>query len=160
MEINRRRFVAIGGGLLATAGGIVAVVTNSVGDSEQTMDGSSSKTIDEPPDGLEDVNATATTFARQIKRMYPKAYVGFTEQGEIVCRYAPDVSSGDALKRSINEVIHIYVETCREETPAPLIVRSGGVRAIVPITPLEQYLAGELESEAFEETIIYTEAPE
>jgi len=38
-------------------------------------------------------------------------------------------------------------------------VRADGIRAVVPITPLEEYLAGELEKDAFEETIIYTEAP-
>lgn len=156
MDMNRRRFVALAGGIV-TLGGTGAFVVTS--ESEPT-DTDAEQQLEEPPEGLEDVSTTATVFAQQIKRMYPDSYVGFSEQGEIVFKYAPDVSDGSALKRSVYEVTQIFVETCREETPAPLIVRAGGARAIVPITPLEQYINGELEKEAFQETIIFTEAPE
>lgn len=109
----------------------------------------------------EDVEAAKPlyfAFRSELRQYYTDARVGITKRGEIGAKITPDADSGDELTRELHEIVDVYADVVGEYEPVSLTVQAGGVRAIVPRAPIQQFAKENLKRDALHETVVITDA--
>lgn len=149
--MNRRTYITSLAASLTSASvaGCTGVFEDS--DTETEPDTVSADNI---PEDVEAVRPLAEAFGTRLREHYPQARVGITPNGELGAAVTPNASSGDELKRELHRIVGIYADVASDYEPVSLTIEAGGVQAIVPRTPIRQYVSGDLKRNALEETII------
>lgn len=111
-------------------------------------------TVESAPKPVDSARPLMKAFLKEVRTYFPNATVAANEEGEIFLDYVTKKESSDALKTEFHQIAELYVdEVEKTETYRTLSIISGEVMAIVPADTVEAHVNGNLDEEAFHETI-------
>ena len=155
--MKRRTFLAAGGALACTAVGASGAVLNN--GAPATNAGTASPSTAAPaPETVTAVEPLATAFYDRIINQVAKARVFITQQGELALEYRTAAENVDALNTEFNQIAVEYADVVRagEYDPVTLSIITDEVQAIVTKAALAAFIRGDLNREAYLETLEVT----
>lgn len=159
MGITRRKFALGMGGLILASGGASAGAYYFVSPNEETSPDESGEnnttSPDEAPEAVQASFSLARSFHQTIKAHYD-ARIKISRKGEIAMEYSSQASSGDALNQEFHDIALIYINVIAEGdyNVKTLTMTTGDVRATVTRSAIEAHLKGNIDEEAFLQTIL------
>jgi hypothetical protein len=150
--MKRRTFlVAAGvgaGGLVVGASG---VVLSEVGSSDSDASETPAKDV---PKAVKAVQPLAEAFHARITAHFESARVFITQDATIAMEYATETETADSLRTEFNQIADVYAEVAAEgHEPTTLSIVTGSVQGLVPESSLKAYLQGEINEDAYLETV-------
>lgn len=149
--MDRRKFI-VAAGTVSLAG--------CLGGNKEVPENKTQPVNREPVDSEEVTNEAkkvkrlAGKFHDEMSKYFDELSVFIRKNGEIIMEYTTDKKSSEALKTEIHNIAEEFVELIETEKEITnLTIITGKVQAIVAEIPIKKYYNGELEQNAFHETI-------
>lgn len=154
--MNRRSFLfgAAGAGVVLSGGAGLWIVSE-----DDRNDGrASAKPVEDPPEKVASAKPLAEAFHAHITEFYPDARVFITRRGTLAMEYPSEAESREGLLTEFNQIATEYSDVIQREEAAPttLSIVASEVQAIVVESALQAHHNGEINQEAFLETIEVT----
>lgn len=105
------------------------------------------------PESVEQTIPLMESFTRSIKQYYPESSVTINRDGELYFEYSTEKSTASELETEIHQMADVYITAADGHEAVTLTILSGGVKAVVPHNTAQKRLDGDLEKDAFHETI-------
>lgn len=163
--MNRRTFITtIGAGTAALAGcsnrpALSDVNADADEDEDEDADGGERVAEDEVPQAVREVRPLAKDFHSVVHGRYNDVSVWINQAGDMIAmEYMTEQTSAEGLQTELREIAELYANVVRDadHEPVTLSIIMDRIRAMAAPAPVEQYAAGELEREAFHETVEVT----
>lgn len=144
---------------IAIAVGIVltGVVVNEVMGSNKTAENNQDKKefVEDVPESVNKSRPLAEDFYMDIREHFDDVRVFIKQDGEIVMEYSTTADSGEQVKTEIHQIANEYAKLVKEKnyTGRTLSIVVGQVQGVVPNATVRAYAQGEINQEAFLETI-------
>lgn len=151
--MNRRTFVALMGGL----GTLSVFGYNAQNGSES--DEEPETTEDTPPE-VKASQELAEDFHEVVMEHFESGRVFIDGNGDIVFEYVTGQETAEELESELYRIAELYVGVIEDggHTPRTLSIVTGEVQAVVSEHGIKSYLDGDLNEDAFYQTIELTEA--
>jgi hypothetical protein len=102
----------------------------------------------------EDANVElARAFAEELKPNFDDFSVYITNEGEIAAQYKTEQNSASDLKAELYNIAKVFAKKVKQHGPETLTVNVQQVKMLVPITSVRAYANGNVNMEAFLETV-------
>lgn len=144
--------------LLASVATVTAATAGCTGQSES--DPADSASDPEPqvdpenlPAAVEQTLPLMESFTGAIKQYYPEGSVTINRDGELYFEYSTEQSTASELETEIHQIADVYITAAESHEAVTLTILSDGVKAVIPQNTAQKRLDGELEQNAFHETI-------
>lgn len=155
--MNRRALLTAAGGSLLAGGGVIGV--SMIGGNKETANNTTSKenVTDEAPQVVRNVQPLAATFRDHIDDYFDSVRVFITQNGEIVMQYSTTAETESALKSEMHRIAKEYATIVKEgHQPVSLTIVTGKVQGIIPTAAIKAYVRGDINEEAYHETLQVT----
>ena len=153
--MNRRTLLASAGGVTTVlAGGAIWNLTGG-----DKPDSTTNESTEIPP-SVQEVKPLAQSFHEHIRQYFSDARVFIRpETGEIVMEYDPSADSGDELNTQLHQIATEYATVAEDSSvrPPTFSIIADSVQAIVSETVVNAYLDGDINEDAYLETIEVTD---
>lgn len=162
--MNRRHFLTALGGIGVTAVGGAGTVFLIGGNDPAAAesDGTNNtrndtQTVEDAPEAVAAAQPLAEAFHAHIHSYYDNVRVFITREGDIVMEYDTEATSGDELTTEFHQIAVEYADVVGDEyEPNTLSIVADGVQAIVPEPTVDAHVSGDINQEAYLETIEVT----
>lgn len=150
--MNRRTLLASVATVTASTAGCLGITSREPTQSES----------DPIPAGLSDselpeqVIATQPlmeSFGQLIMDYYPDASLYTHSSGDLYFEYESEKESANGFETEIHQIADVYIDAAEGHDVVTLTILAQGVKAVVPRTTAQKHLDGELDQDAFHETI-------
>jgi len=115
--------------------------------------------VEQVPEEVETIRPLAFDFQSHISEYYPESTVGISPDGEfIVFEYETSEESSEALQTEYSRIAEEYASTVEQSNvnATNLSIVTGEVQAVVPSFSVSSYIAGDIDQNAFHQTIEIT----
>lgn len=151
--MKRRTLIAS----IATVGVAGCIGSENNGNDSVENDSSSNDTepLEEIPEEVEAIQPLAQSFTETIHEHYADARVFISTDAELAMEYSTSKESEDALESEIHQIADLYADVVDEieQDGVTLSIITGQVQGIVPADTVNARVNGNLEQDAFHETI-------
>lgn len=154
--MNRRDFLFGGGVVAAGAVGGVSLFVAGSDDAAATDDETveSDDFVEDAPDAVEASQPLAEAFHAHITQYYPDAQVLIRPDGGVVMKYETDAKGSDELTAELHRLANEYANVVKDGyEPKTFDIVTSQVRAIAVKPTVKAYTTGEINKEAYLETI-------
>lgn len=137
--------------LIATAA--VTSVAGCLGNNKQEKE--EKQVVENPPENVAQKKETAQSLYNSLEDYFDNLRVMIDDEGDgYLITYDTKSESSSSLTSEINQVASIFIDSITsEDAVGYLIIRVGKVEAVVPEAPVNQRKYGDLEEDAYYETI-------
>ena len=124
--------------------------THSVSDPQTEME---PVTDEDLPQSVVDTRPLMESFTKEVLQYYPDGTVSINRDAEMFFEYVSDRDSPEGVQSEIHQIADRYIDAADGHEAVTLTIVTSGVKAIIPEDTAQKRLDGELENDAFHETI-------
>jgi hypothetical protein len=151
--MNRRTLLTTVATVSIATAGCVGESSSQEEQEEQEPDRPEGIDTSKLPDDVSDSVPLLESFAVDISQYYPDSRVYISRDAEIYFEYTSSKSTANELKTEIHQIADVYINSAEGHEARTLTILTLGVKAVVPQVTAQKRLDGNLEKDAFHETI-------